>query len=450
MIRQPTGGRASLLARVDRIVSTILALAFLVTGFQTGYRLTHGGGPTLGPIEWSLGRDRDPGEEIPLETPVPVTEPLPTWQGSERVNLLLLGLDQRPGSALPGRADVIIIASVDPVQRKVVLLSIPRDLWVEIPGRGENRINSAYFYGEFGGAQGGGPGLMQRTIEHNFGVSIDHYATLDFECFKSTIDVLGGITIDVPEEVRDDRYPDDSYGHMRIFIPAGRQQMDGETALQYVRARHESNDFSRMRRQQQVILAVREKALRLDAVFTLPQLVPLLGRAFSTDLPLQRLLALANLGTQIKLEDVQLTVIDESLTIPYVAPDGAQVLLPRLEQIRALIGQLFDDTPTLSGFQESGVSEARIVVRADVGRPGLAEEVASLLQRRGYDAWVEDDGIQIEAEGTFIASRRDVAETAVLLASLLRVGPEFVMLDPVVEEGKDIVVTLGRDFVTPN
>ena len=158
-----------------------------------------------------------------------------------------------------------------------------------------------------------------------------------------------------------------------------------------------------------MILAAREKALRLDAVFTLPQLVPLLGRAFSTDLPLQRLLALANLGTQIKVEDVQLRVIDESLTIPYVAPDGAQVLLPRLEQIRALIGQLFDDRPTLAGFQESGVSEARIVVRADVGRPGLAEEVASLLQRRGYDAWVEDDGIQIEAAGTFIASRRDVA-----------------------------------------
>jgi LCP family protein required for cell wall assembly len=450
VIRQPTGGRASLLARVDRIVSTLLALAFLVTGFQTGYRLTHGGGPTFGPIEWSLNRDRDSGQEIPLETPFAVTEPLPTWQGSERVNLLLLGLDQRPGSALPGRADVIIIASVDPVQRTVALLSIPRDLWVEIPGRGENRINSAYFYGEFEGVQGGGPGLMRSTIEHNFGVRIDHFGTLDFKCFESIIDVLGGITIDVPEELRDDRYPDDGYGYMRIFIPAGRQQMDGVTALQYVRARHESNDFSRMRRQQQVILAVREKALRLDAVFTLPELAPLLGRAFSTDLPIRRLLALANLGTQIRLEDVQLRVVDESLIIPYVAPDGAQVLLPRMEQIRALIGQLFNDRPVLSGSQGVDAFEAHVVVRADATRPSLAQEVADLLQRRGYNAWAEDEGIQIEAEGTFIASRRDAAETAVLLAGLLRIGPEFVMLDPTVEEGKDIVVTLGRDFVMPN
>jgi hypothetical protein len=291
---------------------------------------------------------------------------------------------------------------------------------------------------------------MQRTVEHNFGVSIDHYGTLDFECFERIIDVLGGITIDVPEEIRDDRYPDDSYGYMRIFIPAGRQQMDGETALRYVRARHETSDFSRMRRQQQVILAVREKALRLDAVFTLPELIPLLGRAFATDLPVRRLLALANLGTQIRLEDIELRVVDESLTIPYVAPDGAQVLLPRLEQIRALIGQLLDDGPVLFESQESGALESRVVVRADVSRPGLAAEVASLLELRGYDARAEEHGIQIEADGTFIASRRDSAETAVLLAGLLRVGPEFVMLDPTVDEDVDIVVTLGRSFAMPN
>jgi len=446
----PVGGRASLLARLDRIVSTILAIAFLVTGFQTGYRLTHGEGLALNSIEWSLGRNRSSTGAVPLDTPVRVREPLPMWHGSERLNLLLLGLDQRPGSALPGRTDVIVIASVDPSQRKVALLSIPRDLWVEIPGHGESRINSAYFYGEFDGAEGGGPGLMQRTIEHNFGISIDHYGTLEFECFRRIIDILGGITVDVPEDIRDERYPDDSYGYMSIHIPAGRQQMDGATALQYVRARHESSDFSRMRRQQQVILAMREKALRLDVLFSLPELIPLLGEAFSTDLPVESLLALANLGAQIQLDDIGLRVVDESLTIPYVAPDGAQVLLPRMDQIRALIGQLFDGDPVASESWAPGTSEARIVVRADAARPGLAADVASLLQRRGYNAWVESEGIQIESAGTFIASRREAAETAVLIAGLLRVGPEFVMLAPDVEEGRDIVLTLGRDFVIPN
>ena len=281
---------------------------------------------------------------------------------------------------------------------------------------------------------------MRRTLEHNFGVSIDYYGTLDFECFKRIIDILGGITVDVPEAIRADLYPYDCYGYMTFHIPAGRQQMGGETALQYVRARHESSDFSRMRRQQQVLLAVRDKALRLDIVFSLPELIPVLDKAFSTDLQPRSLLALANLGTQIRLEDVQLRVVDESLTIPYVAPDGAQVLLPRLDQIRALIGQFFGDAPVEQESWEPGAPEARIAVRADVTRPGLATEVADLLQRRGYNAWAESDGIQIESEGTFIASRRAAAETAVLVAGLLRVGPEFVMMDPSVEEGSDIPI----------
>lgn len=449
MIRQPEGNRLSPLARVDRIVSTILALAFLVTGFQTGYRLTHGAGRLLSGVQWSLGRGHVSAGQAPLDTPVRATEPLPVWQGRERLNILIMGVDPRPGSALPGRADVIMIASVDPVQRRVVLVSIPRDLWVEIPGHGENRINSAYFYGEFEGTQGAGPGLMKRTLEHNFGVTIDYYGTLDFECFKRIIDVLGGITVDVPVPMRDDRYPDDSYGYVSIHIPAGKQHMSGETALQYVRARHETSDFSRMRRQQQVLLAVREKALRLDIVFSLPELLPLLGKAFSTDLPTQDVMALANLAAQIELQDMQLRVVDESLTIPYVAPDGAQVLLPRLDQIAALISHLVDSSLVSEESWQPEVADARILVRADVSRPELALRVADLLQRRGYNAWAQSDGAQIVSEGTFIASRREMAETAVLISALLRVGPEFVILDPEVEEGRDIVVTLGRSFVMP-
>jgi hypothetical protein len=95
------------------------------------------------------------------------------------------------------------------------------------------------------------------------------------------------------------------------------------------------------------------------------------------------------------------------------------------------------------------VAEARILVRADASRPGLAIEIADYLRRRGYTARAESDGLQIESEGTFIASRREMADTAALISALLRVGPEFVILDPIVKEGSDIVVTLGRSFVMP-
>ncbi len=449
MIGQPAQRRTSMIAQVDRIVSTLLALAFLVTGFQTGYHLSHSGGRLVTVSEVSLGDAQQPVSAIPLDTPVPVSKPVHTWQGSERLNVLVIGIDRRPGSALPGRADVIMIASVDPLRRKATLISIPRDLWVEIPGHGENRINSAYFYGELNGTEGAGPGLMKRTIGHNFGLTVDYYARLDFGCFKRIIDILGGITVDVPESIRDDRYPDDQYGYMAIYIPAGRQRMNGETALQYVRARHESSDFSRMRRQQQVLLAARDKALRLDIVLSLPELIPVLGRTFSTDMRVEDLLALANLAGQIELEDIRFRVIDESLTIPYVAPDGAQVLLPKLDGIRAMLGELLDDVEAWSAPEELLVGEPRVLVRADVTRPGLAVEVADFLQRRGYNARAQSDGIQIESEGTFVASRREMAETAVLISALLQVGPELIILYPDVEEGSDIVVTLGRSFVMP-
>jgi LCP family protein required for cell wall assembly len=449
VIGQPARQRMSLLARVDRIVSTVLAIAFLITGFQTGYRLTHGARQVVRVIDHSPGTEQLPAGSVPMETAVAVSEPLPMWRGTDRVNILVMGIDQRPGSALPGRADVIMIASVDPVEREVALLSIARDLWVEIPGHGENRINSAYFYGEFEGTEEAGPGLMKRTIEHNFGVAIDYYGTLDFECFEEIVDILGGITVDVPEAISDDRYPDDSYGYMRIYIPAGSQHMNGETALQYVRARHETSDFSRMRRQQQVILAMREKALRLDIIFSLPELLPAFRDAFSTDLPGQDLLALANLATRIELEDIQLRVIDESMTIPYIAADGAQVLLPRLERIRGMTSNLLEDSPVITESWDPELAEARILVRADASRPGLAIEIADYLRRRGYTAGAESDGLQIESEGTFIASRREMADTAALISALLRVGPEFVILDHNLKEGSDIVVTLGRSFVMP-
>lgn len=449
MIGQSAQRRVSLVVQVDRIVSTVLVLAFLMTGFQTGYRLTHRADHILTTSRWSPGNGEVAVSEIPLDVPVPEARPLPVWRGTDRLNVLVMGLDQRAGSALPGRTDVIMIVCLDPEQRKAAVISVPRDLWVEIPGHGEDRINSAYVYGELDGTEGAGPGLTKRTIEQNLGLTIDYYARLDFECFKRIIDVLGGVTIDVPEPITDTRYPDGRYGYMSIHIPAGKQDMNGETALQYVRARHQSSDFSRMRRQQQVLLAVRDKALRLDIIPSLPELVSLLGRAFSTDLPLEDLLGLANLASQIELGDVEFRVIDESLTVPYVAADGGQVLLPKLERIRETLGELLHDTSDISQPWELEVGEPHVLVRADASRPGLAEEVADLLRRRGYDAQAQSDGIQIDSGGTFIASRREMADTAILICGLLRVSPELVLLGADAETESDIVVTLGRSFVMP-
>ena len=141
--------------------------------------------------------------------------------------------------------------------------------------------------------------------------------------------------------------------------------------------------------------------------------------------------------------------IDESMTIPYVAADGAQVLLPRLERIRGMTSKLLEDSPVITESWDPDLAEARILVRADASRPDLAIEIADYLRRRGYTARAESDGLQIESEGTFIGSRREMADTAALISALLHVDPEFVILDHNLREGSDIVVTLGRSFVMP-
>ena len=185
----------------------------------------------------------------------------------ERVNILLLGIDQRDNKVDKGpwRTDTMILVSIDPATRSASMLSIPRDLWVTIPGYGENRINTAHATGDIRKYPGGGVALAKKTVWYTFGVPVHYYVRINFVGFEKMIDAIGGITIDVESAIHDDSYPDQNYGTMVVDIPAGVQHMDGKTALQYARVRHGRNDFDRMKRQQQVILAARDACVSRKA-----------------------------------------------------------------------------------------------------------------------------------------------------------------------------------------
>jgi len=195
---------------------------------------------------------------------------------------------------------------------------------VFIPGYGEGRINTAHFYGELNGGQG--PALAKETVEANLGIPIDYYVRLDFEGFKEIVDTLGGVTIDVEAPIRDDMFPDDNYGYRTLYIPAGRQEMDGEMLLQYVRTRHGGNDFERMRRQQQALRALAHQALDLNLLPRLPALINTALDSISTDIQPLEILALANLGGQIGLDGLEMKAIDESLSTPFVSGRGSDPL----------------------------------------------------------------------------------------------------------------------------
>ncbi len=176
------------------------------------------------------------------------------------VTVLLLGLDARPGEAT-GRNDAVLVARINPEQRTAALLSLPRDLWVAIPGIGEGKINSAYV---LGGAQ-----TAAATVGQALGIPIDHTVVVDFKGFRGLIDALGGITVDVARELYDPKFPTDDYGIKEAHFLPGPQVMDGETALTYSRIRHPDSDFARMRRQQAVLLGIARRLGKLGAFQTL-------------------------------------------------------------------------------------------------------------------------------------------------------------------------------------
>ena len=150
---------------------------------------------------------------------------------------------------------------------------------------------------------------------------------------------VGGVEIDVPQEIIDYEYPTPDYGTEVLQIPAGRVHMDGELALKYVRTRHGDSDFGRLQRQQQVMLAIRDKAVSIGSLNRVPEVLNAVSDSLRTDLTLPEILALAKRWSQIPRENIHNYRIDETMIQPYVTPQGGQVLLPDREKIAGIVAQ---------------------------------------------------------------------------------------------------------------
>jgi LCP family protein required for cell wall assembly len=265
------------------------------------------------------------------------------WQWAAtlpRTNILILGLDRRPEQGYVVRSDTVILATVYPPGPRVALLSIPRDLYVEIPGRGASRINTAHFWGEHE-VEGGGPALAMRTVAQDFGVSVHHHVRVDFDGFRAIVDAVGGVDVVVEEPIVDNAYPTEDYGTMRIEIPAGPQHMDGETALRYARSRHGSSDFDRAKRQQQILIALARRLLDPEMWPDLPAVYQVVMDHIDTDLSVGEMMLLAPTLYRVGPDGIEHRVIDREMTQPWTTPTGGAVLLPRWELINPLVQELF-------------------------------------------------------------------------------------------------------------
>ena len=248
---------------------------------------------------------------------------LPVADGD--VTILLMGSDQRPGAS-DFRTDTILLVVIKK-DGSVNLVSFPRDLWVYLPEHSMQRINAAV---EFGGFD-----LVRSTFQYNFGFAPQSFVLTNFSGFRFIVDSLGGIDVQVGQTFTDarDGYPNG------FTVQAGLVHMDGETALWYVRARKTTSDLDRLRRAQEVILAIGHKLLSLNGLARVPELYTAYRGAFVTDMTLQDVVTLLPALQQVDPNKVQRYAIGMDQVIPFVTTGGADVLLPRADAIRQVLIQ---------------------------------------------------------------------------------------------------------------
>ena len=423
------------------------------------------GGGCLGYLFYATLKDYVAHAELPFIAEEPVVqyvrkgrapdEELPNWEKKERVSLLVLGTDRRQQETGPSRTDTMIVITLDPVAKTAGMLSVPRDLWVPIPGFGESRINTAHFTGDASGYPGGGPALAKKTVQNLLGIPIHYYVRVDFAGFEKIINTLGGVTIDVPEAVDDDQYPDGNYGYMEIHVPAGLQHMDGKTALQYARSRHGSTDFGRAQRQQLVIRAIAQKALSLDIpVSRIPELLRTVGDSVQTDLNTVEMAALARVARDVDLNEVQSVVIDETMTDPAKTPEGWWVLIPKRDKIRTVRDQLFPEpAPTIvpvptNGGQQLPAKDPAIEVLNGTSTAGLAQRTAADLRNRGYAVAKYGNADRADYAQTMIVDFSGEARTLDALARLFQLSPDNIHYRTDPHADVDIRLILGQDYAT--
>jgi polyisoprenyl-teichoic acid--peptidoglycan teichoic acid transferase len=264
-----------------------------------------------------------PATATPVITPTPTEIPLPEGV----TNIMLLGTDWRPESG--ARADVVMLISINATKGTVSIVSFPRDLYVTMPGWGQDRINTAKAYGGFP--------LLQSTMEYNFWVRPTHYISTNMQGFIGIINSLGGIDIYAGQYL-EDRCDVEQAENGVCTIKPGRHHMDGETALWYVRSRMTSSDFDRTRRAQEVVLGIFNKLLSMSAITRAPDLYRQFKNSVETDMTLEDMLPLLPVAAKLnEPERIKRYAIGPAEAWDYRTETGARVLLPNYDAIYPII-----------------------------------------------------------------------------------------------------------------
>lgn len=387
-----------------------------------------------------------PGQVLDLSQ-IPTAMPLAT--GRDTINFILLGSDTRSGTSF--RTDTMVIAIVRPSTGEVSMISLPRDMWVNIPTVGMQRLNTAFQYGDLYHYPGGGSALLRDTIQSNLGIPIDHMAMVDFNGFRQIVDTIGGVAVPVFCPYTDWRLispeldPENEFNWQLYTVGPGVVKMDGDLALWYARSRKRSSDFDRGRRQQEVLRALYSQALRADLIRHLPDLYSQVSATVKTDLSFTDLLSLAPISLHLSNADIRSYYINEKngTVSSWITPEGAYVLIPNDAAISLLVQQAMTSHPPLP--EEEAI---KVEVRNASAYDGWDELAAQRLNYAGYESTTAPADHRDQAT-TYLYDRTTAQDRTMTSRILSVMGlSEFNLISaPNPDSSAPYVLLLGSDYL---
>lgn len=376
-------------------------------------------------------------------------------EGDTRINILLLGVD-----SAAGLTDSIQIASIDPINRSVAMLSVPRDLYVMNPAKKrKTRINEVYRDSSkfctkktatCDPAIDYGANTMEDLLGEILGVKVSYFAKVDFDGLKKLVDSVGGIQVNVEKSLSDPAFPNRNYsGYDPFFVRAGLQTMNGELALKYARCRGGNcgGDFGRAKRQQQVVMAIREKATSLNILASPQKLTAMMnaaGKGFKTDLSIDQIGQLYKIIKDIQTTTIASAVLDNSAegVLKSLTAGGAYVLVPKLGEndwsgVRDFVSSTFPEPYLVK-------ENATITLINASGKTSLTESVSDKLKKLGYNVVTATTAPTTQTNTTIKYYDEKVPYTVALLKKRFNVTPAKTKSDPAVTT--KIVITLGSTY----
>ena len=391
---------------------------------------------------------------------------LPPWDGKERLNILAVGVDAREGDGGSFNTDTLIVVSIDPETKQVAMFQVPRDMVdVPVPDNARSLWGSVYagkinsWYTQNRNREDLWPGNSAQTRGFNslkailgelYGLDIRYHVKVDFGGFRDVVNTVGGVQVNVQIPVYESQYPAGSGYLTRLYIPAGPQHMTGSEALKYARSRHRASggDFDRGRRQQRVLLSLKEQMSVEAIIANLPQLIKDIGKSVKTDIPTSELPKLLALAESVNTKDIRSYVFSPRFyATEYLSSPRGYVITPNVARIRKAVKEAFSVSPELAAQRDRLGSEAASVWAYNAsGRADLANRAAEYLAYNGLEASAPNKRITEPLAKTrievFNGAEAAMTETVKFLEKLYGVTVVPVT-DP--DVSVDFIVTLGKD-----